>query len=159
MQRRHFELERGYLNIDGEALYFTRSGNWQEALGTKELSGSHTPRRTLHVLFGFLLIGARAFFDLLHLPSQGPEGLLLTAGLAGLGVLVLYHTLRHDLATTFRIPFSKLRNVQSDGRNVTFTFLDGDWKERSRTVALPTAAIEHLQATWRSGTTLPFAPR
>ncbi|MFN6115998.1 MAG: hypothetical protein ACK46G_15370 [Flavobacteriales bacterium] len=157
MQRRHFELERGYLNIDGEALYFTRSGNWQEALGTKELSGSHTPRRTLHVLFGFLLIGARAFFDLLHLPSQGPEGLLLTAGLAGLGVLVLYHTLRHDLATTFRIPFSKLRNVQSDGRNVTFTFVDGDWKERSRTVALPADAIEHLEATWRSKLADPFS--
>lgn len=31
MLRRHFELERGYLNIDAHGLAFTRSGNWQHA--------------------------------------------------------------------------------------------------------------------------------
>jgi len=149
MERRHFELERGYLNIDGEALYFTRSGNWQEALGTKELSGSHTPRRTLHVIFGFLLIGARAFFDLLDLPSRGPEGLLLTAGLAGLGVLVLYHTLRHDLAPAYRIPWSKLSSAASEGQGTVLRWQDGDGKDRTRLVRLPTDAVEMIHAGFR----------
>lgn len=147
MERRYFELDRGYLNIDEHALYFTRSGNWQDALGTPELSNGFAPRRTLHALFGFLLIGARAFFELLHLPTRGPQGLLLTAGLAGLGVLVLFHTFRHDLAPSYRIPRSKLLAVTTTEQGTTLRFLDGAMKERNVTVKLPPAALE-IMATW-----------
>lgn len=52
MERRHFELDRGYLNLDEHALYFTRSGNWQDALGTPELCRGFSPRRMVHALFG-----------------------------------------------------------------------------------------------------------
>jgi len=38
MDRQHFKLAQGYLNIDAEALTFTRSGNWQEAENAKERS-------------------------------------------------------------------------------------------------------------------------
>lgn len=147
MERRHFELDRGYLNLDEHALYFTRSGNWQDALGTPELCRGFSPRRTLHVLFGFLLIGARAFFELLHLPTRGPEGLLLTAGLAGLGVLVLYHTFRHDLAPSYRIPRRKLLSANTTEQGTTLQFLDGTMQERNVTVKLPSAALEII-ATW-----------
>lgn len=147
MERRHFELDRGYLNIDKDALFFTRSGNWQEALATPELRGGFSPRRSLHILFGMGLIGARAFFELLHLPTDGPRGLLLTAGLAGLGVLVLYREVRHDLAPSYRIPRSKLLSAGTTERGTTLRFLDGTLKERTTTVKLPPAALDVL-ATW-----------
>ena len=147
MERHHFELDRGYLNIDADALYFTRSGNWQEALATPEKSGGLSPRRTLSTLFGMGLIGARAFFELLHLPTDGPKGLLLTAGLAGLGVLVLYREVRHDLAPSYRIPRSKLLSAGTTERGTTLRFLDGTMKERTVTVKLPPGALDVL-ATW-----------
>ncbi len=148
MERRHFELDRGYLNIDDEALYFTRSGNWQEALGTKEQSGRLSPRRTIHSLFGSLLIFSRAFFELLHLPTRGPEGFLLSFGLAGLGLLVLYHALRHDLAPTFRIPWSKLISIEQTDRLTELRWQDGDGKERTRRARVPPEALDLIRTTF-----------
>jgi hypothetical protein len=147
MERRYFELDRGYLNINEHALYFTRSGNWQDALATPELRGRFSPRRTIHLLFGGLLTGARALFEVLHLPTHGPEGLLLTAGLAGLGVLVLLRGFRHDLAPIYHIPSSKLLAVSTTERDTTLRFLDGAMKERKMTVKLPPEALE-IMATW-----------
>ncbi len=72
---------------------------------------------------------------------------MLTAGLAGLGVLVLFHTFRHDLAPSYRIPRSKLLAVTSTERGTTLRFLDGAMKERNVTVKLPPAALE-IMATW-----------
>lgn len=147
MERRHFELDRGYLNIDDEALYFTRSGNWQEAKGTKELTARSRPRKTLHQLFGVALIVIVGAFNLMRSDGHRAENLLLSLSTAGLGMLVLYRSLRHDLATAYRIPFSKLRGVETDERNVTILFVDGDWKERAMTVKLPPAALDAL-ANW-----------
>jgi hypothetical protein len=98
------------------------------------------------VLFGALLIGARALFELLHLPTRGPEGLLLTAGLACLGVLVWFRAFRHDLAPSFRIPRSKLLSAHTTEQGTTLQFLDGGMKERTMTVKLPPAAQEALGA-------------
>ncbi|MBL7980806.1 MAG: hypothetical protein JNL52_03255 [Flavobacteriales bacterium] len=150
MDRRHFELDRGYLNVDEDALYFTRSGNWQEALGTKEHSGRFSPRRAINSLFGILLVFSRAFFDVLHMPTRGPEGFLLSFGLAGLGLLVLYHALRHDLAPNFRIPWSKLISIEQTEKTAALRWLDGDGRERERTMRMPAEAFGIVHAMLRS---------
>ena len=150
MQRRHFELERGYLNIDDEALYFTRSGNWQEAKATQELTAKARPGKTLHQLFGVALMLVAGAFNLLRSDDHGPVNLLFSIGVAGLGMRVLYHALRHDLAPNFRIPWSKLVSATSEGQGTLLRWQDGDGKDRTRRIRLPRDAEELIHARLHS---------
>ena len=141
MEPRHFELERGYLNIDSEGLYLSPSGNWQEARATPERSRRNRTRRTAFVLFGLLLIGSRALLEFIHMDGMHANSLALGLGIAGAGLLVLVHRFRHDLAPAFRIPFAKVRVLEAVGDRLTLHFVNADGREDRYTLVAPPEAI------------------
>ena len=148
MERRHFELERGYLNIDADGLYLSPSGNLQEARAMPERSRTNRTRRTAYGLFGLLLIGTRALLEVLHVDTARANGLVLALGLAGAGVLVLAHRFRHDLAPAFRIPFAKVRALEAEGDRLTVHFVNGDDREDRHTLVAPAEAIALARAAF-----------
>jgi len=140
MERRHFELERGYLNIDADGLAFTRSGNWQHAREAPERSRQQRPRQDMGRILGYLLILSGGLFSGLMKVGHAAVSVPLTIGLIGLGAFKLYRALRHDLAPEFRIPFPLISELQvADGR-LTVHFLNGDMEEDQHSVIAPPEA-------------------
>ncbi|MBL8002516.1 MAG: hypothetical protein JNL05_11185 [Flavobacteriales bacterium] len=142
MERRHFELERGYLNIDADGLYLTRSGNWQEALSAPERTVRRKASRGLYLLFGAVLIGIRALFELSHLGPATANKVMFGLGLAGAGLLFTLQRFRHDLAPTYRIPFSKVRSLEGGEGRITVHLINGDHREEQVVIEAPPAAVD-----------------
>lgn len=150
MERRHFELERGYLNIDEHGLAFTRSGNWQHAREAPERSPRQRPRRDVHQLAGYALMLLGGLFSGLMKAGRSEVTIPLAIGLIGLGAFKLYRALRHDLAPEFRIPFSKIHELtDADGR-LTVRFLDVDLAEDEHCVGAPPEARTMAVDAWNT---------
>ena len=150
MERKHFELAQGYLNIDHEALMFTRSGNWQDAAGTKERSNGDTPGKLARNAVGIalVLVGGSVFAlgklrDLDAFPLFG-------IALLGLGIYSFYGKARHDFAPSFRIPLSKVLDMEIVNERLQIRFLDGAHRERMHTPIVPPAAGEFALTMFRS---------
>jgi len=115
MERRHFELEQGYLNLNVEALMFTRSGNWQDAARTRERKAGAAPGRLARNTVGImLLLLGGGFFAGGKLRGSDPFPLFGPV-LLGLGICSFFGKVQHDFAPSFRIPFSKVLGL--DHRN------------------------------------------
>lgn len=148
MERRHFELERGHLNIDADGLYLSPSGNWQEALAAPERTVRARSRRTVYGLFGLLLLLSRALLEVLNVRTEQANGLVLAFGLAGVGMLVAMHRFRHDLAPSYRIPFAKVRSLEATSGRLTVHFVNGDQREDKVVIEAPPAALELARAAF-----------
>lgn len=145
MERRFFELEQGYLNVNDQALYFTRSGNWQNALASPERTDTQAPGRTFRFFFGLALMAWGATFEIFQFLRSGPANFTLMAGLLGLGLFAIYRSLRHDLVTDHHIPLRKVLGVDYEGKRITLRYLDGTEKVRSHTFAAPDEAHAMLR--------------
>ncbi len=152
MERRYFKLERGYLNIDAEAMIFTRSGNWQEAASAKERMGWANVGRSLRLVtgFGLILIGG-VFLSVGELRHALHEGsIVLAVGLAGFGAYKMYQLLNDDLGHRFRIPFAKVTGMSIEKGLLTVCFLNGAFKEDTVHVKVRPEAALFAETTWRS---------
>ena len=110
IERRHFKLKKGYLNVDAEAIAFTRSGNWIEAERTVERRGPVSARHTLRVIIGMVLVGiGTAFAALKGADGGGSAGFVLAAAAGVFGFYKLTTLLQDDFTRSFRIPFAKVR--------------------------------------------------
>lgn len=145
MDRHFFELEQGYLNVDDRALYFTGSGNWQNALGAPEHSQLQAAKRTFRFFIGLALMAWGATFEIFQFLRSVPANFTLMAGLLGLSLYTMYRSLRHDLVTDHHIPFHKVLGMEQDGDRTTLRFVDGDGKERSTTFIAPVEARDLLR--------------
>lgn len=153
MLRRHFELERGYLNIDEHGLAFTRSGNWQHAREAPERMRRQRPRRDVHQLAGYALMLLGGLFSGLMKAGRSEVTITLAVGLIGLGAFKLYQALRHDLAEKFRIPFSRIHElIDADGR-LTIRFMNGDLAEDEHAVSAPPEARALAMDAWNASRT------
>ena len=146
MERRFFELEQGYLNIDDNGLYFTRSGNWQNALAAPERTASQAPQRTFRTIIGWALMAFGVLFDVLHMSRSRPVNIALMLGFIGLGLYALYQNLRHDLVTDHQIPFRKVLGMEQDGERITLRYMDGDGKERMHHFRAPDEALTLIRS-------------
>jgi len=150
MKRQHFKLDRGYLNIDEDALIFTRSGNWQEAESTVELSAKGSVEWLFRFTFGVVLIVAGGLFlslgELRHTLHEG--SIVLAVGLGGWGIHKMYKLLCDDMVRTFRIPLSKVRRLTSDDDHLEIHFLNGSFKGGHLRVKAPPAASQFAEKAW-----------
>ncbi len=143
MERRFFQLEEGYLNIDDEALYFTRSGNWQEALSAPERSRTQGPSHAGRRVIGVVLIVLGGMFLLFGRMSRAMDNgsMVLSLAISAFGVYSLYRAFRHDFSPVHRIPFSKILSVDGPSERVlSIRFLNGDGKEDQVALKLPVEA-------------------
>ena len=111
MERRYFLLEAGYLNIDDKGLYLSPSGNWQEALATPERTAIGRTKRSVYGLFGLVLIMTRGALEFAHVSTNRANGLVLSIGVAGAGVMLLLHRLRHLVLTLVVLLLMKRRHL------------------------------------------------
>jgi hypothetical protein len=146
MERHFFELEKGYLNVDEKGLYFTGSGNWQNALASPERTAAQAPRRTFRFFFGLALMAWGATFEIFQFLSSGPANFTLMAGLLGLGLFTMYRILRHDFVTDHHIPFHKVLGMEQDGDRTTLRYVDGDGKERVHRFRAPADALTLIRS-------------
>ncbi len=147
-ERRYFPLEQGYLHVDEECLCFTRSGNWQEAQNTLE-QGAGSPSRTGRlVVGGSLVVIGGGGLTLIKAASTGAT--ILTVGLIGLGVLRMYHALRHDFAPSFRIPYNKIIELEYLESDLRMVFLNAAYERLELVKRVPedaaTFALDRFQA-------------
>lgn len=144
MERRHFQLPEGYLNIDDEALYFTRSGNWQEALSAPERSRTQGPAHAGRRVIGVVLIVLGGMFLLFGRMSRALDNgsMVVALAISAFGVYSLYRALRHDFSPVHRIPFSKILSVDgpSEGAFI-IRFVNGEGKEDQVVLKLPVEAV------------------
>ncbi len=145
MERRHFQLDEGYLNIDDKGLYLAPSGNWQEALANPERTVKGRIKRSVYGLFGLVLIMTRGALEFAHVSTNMANGLVLSIGLAGAGVLLLLHRFRHDLAPAYRIPFAKVRSLDVNEGCITVHFVNGDHREDRVNLKVPDQALMMIQ--------------
>ena len=146
MERRFFELEKGFLNIDGHGLYFTRSGNWQNALAAPEKTASQGSQRTFRTFIGWALMAFGVLFDLLQMSRSRPVTIALMLGFIGLGLYALYQNLRHDLVSDLCIPFRKVLGMEQDGDRTLLHYVDGDGKERVHRFRAPAEALTLIRS-------------
>ncbi len=149
MERRHFKLGRGYLNIDAHALIFTRSGNWREAEEAKERSPKQKLGRLPRILFGGVLVLLGGLFlslgKLRDATSGG--GIMLAVGLMGFGIYKMYQFLNDDLGPVYRIPFTKVEQLKYPEDHLEIDFLDASFRtQRVRVPVTLEAGICALEA-------------
>ena len=120
-----FKHEFGYVNIDSENIFFTNTGNWSETTDLKEKeihkqNGWRKGRMQLFILLCCLLF---VFLFLKNLMSA-KISLLLILGLPA-GAYFVYNYLRTELGPKYKLPISKLSNIEFAQKNVTINFING----------------------------------
>lgn len=155
MDRQHFKLAQGYLNIDASALIFTRSGNWQEAEGAKERSPKQRAGNLPRIVMGCaLVIGGGLFFSLGKLRSATSGGsIVLALGLIGFGIFKMYKLLNDDFGPVFRIPFAKVTRVKYMDDHLTVDFLNAAFKEDQVRVKATLDAGNFAEIAWQASRT------
>ncbi len=150
MERQHFKLAQGYLNIDEHAVIFTRSGNWQEAEGAKERSPKQRAGQLPRILMGAaLVIGGGLFFSLGKLRSATSGGsIVLALGLIGLGIYKMHQLLNDDFGPVFRIPFAKVEQLKFADDRLEIDFLDATFKSRHLSVLVTVDAGIYAGEAW-----------
>jgi hypothetical protein len=155
MERRHFKLTLGYLNIDDAALSFSRSGNWKEVEGLKERSGYGGLSRTARVLIGIILVVlGGGFLDLIDLfRDSRADNVVFSLACGGLGLYSMFLKIADDMAPSYRIPFAKVLQLTYHGDTLEVRFLDARFKEDRVQVQLAPEAAQFAEAQWQASRT------
>ncbi len=125
-----FKYEFGYVNIDDKNIYFTNTGNWSETkeLQEKGIQKSNIFRKSsiqfflvmLVLLFGFLII-------------KGFDNGKLLLGLPIILFLV-YKYLKPELGSKYKVPLTKIYNIEIEGKTATISFIDSFDKQQTETL-------------------------
>jgi hypothetical protein len=83
-------------------------------------------KRSVYGLFGLVLIMTRGALEFAQVSTNRAHGLVLSIGVAGVGVMLLLHRLRHELAPAYRIPSAKVGSLDVNEGCITVHFVNGD---------------------------------
>ena len=104
-----FKYEYGYINMDDFNLYLTNSGNWSEIEELEEKtnrSEKFNRRNRLKKLSVMIVVGGVA----------------------------AYNYLKSDLGLGYKIPLSKISNIEFDEEETIVSFIDGDGNKSYETL-------------------------
>lgn len=117
----------GYLNVDDNFIYLTKSGNWSETKNLKEKNsdGFKTMDRFSKIkIIGYLVFVAGLFlFGILNNIVKGDFSYLLVFGLPVL-FYATYNYLIPEIGASFLIPFSKVKTIEIIENNAIIHFID-----------------------------------
>ena len=118
-----FKYRNGFVNLDKNNIYLTNSGNWSEALSLKE-KGTQKQNNVkkfkiqlfiiLSILF-LIIYFSISSFKFLKYP------LILVSPL---GLYLAYRYLRTELGASFKLPISKVSEIQIEGSTVSLIFFN-----------------------------------
>lgn len=145
-----FAYGNGYINIDNDFLYVSRTGVWSEVRSLEEKSANTTfgdnINRVRIMLFMVPAIALLSFVAYLSISSLlnasnlkwDLNSLLQYIGapiLCVFGVIYIYKYFKKDLGVSYKIPLSKLESIDFKGKDaVCLTFLDS--KDKSQQLHL-----------------------
>jgi len=122
-----FKYGSGFINIDETHIYLTRSGNWTETeqLTEKIFSSTFNDRvRTAGI--AVLLLAVAAFMVMLMINGidNGDFPIMTLVGI-GLFLYTLYRYFQRDIGPTFKIPFSKIQQIDIHENWFAIDFMNG----------------------------------
>jgi len=126
--REWFKYEFGYVNVEKETLYFTNSGNWTEIVDLEE-KGNQIPfkdkirkfRIKLYLAISLSVFGLLFFYNLISYKLS-----LILLILLPISAWFLYQNMKRETGMSFKVPFHKIKRVETDKANLTIIFLNGD---------------------------------
>lgn len=119
-----FKYKFGYVNIDSENLYFTNSGNWSETTGMQEkgIQKQNNSKQTrISYFFTFLF----SILFLITIVDLSIERMAVSIPIAILSFSA-YRYLSSELGEQFKLPISKISNVEVLDSEVTLSFINGN---------------------------------
>lgn len=149
--KEYLEHKYGYINIDDENLYFTKTGVWQEAYSLSEPKKVAVQMRTKILELITNVIPITFFiYTFVNLTNKFE---CIFASFAVLLLLLTYIFKKKQslYVPIFTIPFHKIKSMESSEKNqLKFTFLDQENKEVYQIVKFKnkhfTSAKEKLQS-------------
>ncbi len=121
------KYQYGFLNIDDEFIYVTKTGNWSETndLGEKNAGGFKTADvlRKLKVILFVVLIASLVLCSVLYMFAGKNSSLTLIIGIPVLAYFA-YQYMIPEYGAAFKIPRSKIESVARRGDSVVVHFED-----------------------------------
>lgn len=118
-----FKYSNGYININDENLFMTNSGNWSETLELQEKSPKSIKKNSYKNIkyYVFFLIVCGIFLLSISFEGRGKNALPI---LLIILMILAYRHFSNEMGNKYKIPLSKLKNIQIDGKEVKFVFLN-----------------------------------
>ncbi|MCL9807305.1 hypothetical protein NAT51_17370 [Flavobacterium amniphilum] len=118
-----FKYSNGYININDENLFMTNSGNWSETIGLQEKSPKSIKKNSYKNIkfYIFFLIVCGIFLLSISFEDRTKEALPIALIVL---MILAYKYFSKEMGSKYKIPLSKLKDIQIDGKEVKFTFLN-----------------------------------
>ncbi|MEO8516070.1 MAG: hypothetical protein ABI426_04960 [Flavobacterium sp.] len=129
--KEYFKYDNGYVNINGENLFLTNSGNWSEVATIEEKSSKTIRQNDIKSLKFYAFIAVLLCLVALSIvrAQSGtiPIGLILL-------VFAAFFYMRRESGSKYKIPLSKIKNIEIDKNEVKIIFFDSNNVEDSETI-------------------------
>jgi hypothetical protein len=148
MELRVIKLPTGYLNMDADAMTFTRSGNWGEAAKVKERKAAVTFAAAMRVIVGVLLMGIALVALVIKNEHRGGGELmpLVAIGMGFFSFVVLFRKLNDGFLSSYKIPYSKVSSMRYEDGRAVIVFTNAAWKLDRTNVQVSSEEFAFLSA-------------
>ncbi|MGH2664439.1 hypothetical protein [Flavobacterium sp.] len=121
--KEYFKYDSGYVNINDENLFLTNSGNWSETAAIEEKSSKTIRKNTVKGLkfYAFILV----LLCLVALSVARAKSGSIPIGLILL-VFAAFIYMKREVGSKYKIPLSKIKNIEINGSEVKIIFLNSN---------------------------------
>lgn len=131
--REWFKYSQGYVNIDDDSVYFTKTGNWSEVGGLEEKNAENFKQQDqsskIKVISYFSIVAIIFLFGLYA------GGVTLTVVIIMVAVAIAaYKYMIPEFGASFKIPKSKIEKVTVENEEIQISFVDQDGDHSQKTL-------------------------
>lgn len=121
--KEYFKYANGFVNLNDDNLFLTNSGNWQETINLFEKSPKSIRKNKFKgfKIYVFLIVVAVLFSIILSKAKAGsiPFGIVLLG-------LATYSYLKRETGKQYKIPISKIINIQLENKDAIIYFYNAN---------------------------------
>ena len=121
--KEYFKYANGFVNLNDDNLFLTNSGNWQETINLFEKSPKSIRKNKFKgfKIYVFLIVVAVLFSIILSKAKAGsiPFGIVLLG-------LATYSYLKREIGKQYKIPISKIINIQLENKDAIIYFYNAN---------------------------------
>lgn len=129
-----FRHSKGFVNLDDEHLFLTKTGNWLEVDGLKEKGVQKQNSFKKTGIQVFLALSFLAFGWMLYRSFEVGRISLVAIGGGAVLVYSVYKYLKPELGKSYEIPISKIQRIEISDETVNITFLNSEGKPDSELI-------------------------